>query len=79
VRRRDQAFVDPAELRRLSAWARAEGIGLHLDGARMANFARHTGVGLREHAALFDTVMISLWKHFDAASGAIPRPAAGEL
>jgi threonine aldolase len=71
VRRRDHEFVDPAQLRRLSAWARAEGIGLHLDGARLANLARHTGVGMREHAALFDTVMISLWKHFNAASGAI--------
>ncbi|MGH8029976.1 MAG: beta-eliminating lyase-related protein, partial [Arenimonas sp.] len=71
VRRRDHAYVEPAELRRISAWARSEGIGLHLDGARMFNLAQHTGVGVREHAALFDTVMVSLWKHFNSKAGAI--------
>jgi threonine aldolase len=77
VRRRDHAFVDPLELRRLSAWARGEGIGLHLDAARGFNLAQHTGVSLREHAALFDTVMVSLWKHFNAKAGAIlAGPAA---
>jgi threonine aldolase len=77
VRRRDHAFVDPDELRKLSAWARAEGIGLHLDAARGFNLAQHAGVSLREHAALFDTVMVSLWKHFNAKAGAIlAGPAA---
>lgn len=71
VRRRDHEYVDPKQLRALSDWARAQGIGLHLDAARGFNLAQHTGVSLREHAALFDTVMVSLWKHFNAKAGAI--------
>jgi threonine aldolase len=31
----------------------------------------HSGKSLREHAALFDTVYVSLWKHFNGASGAV--------
>ena len=31
----------------------------------------HSRVSLREHAALFDTVYVSLWKHFNGASGAV--------
>jgi threonine aldolase len=71
VRRRDHAAVDFAELQRVCAYAREQGIRLHLDGARLFNLPRHTGHGLREYAALFDTVYVSLWKHFNGMSGAI--------
>lgn len=71
VRRRDHEMVDPAELERVCAFAREQGIGLHLDGARLFTLPQHSGRSVREHAAPFDTVYVSLWKHFDAASGAI--------
>jgi threonine aldolase len=71
VRRRDHACFDPAEMARISGWARAEGIGLHLDGARLFNVPHHTGQSLPEITALFDTVYVSLWKHFNGTAGAI--------
>ena len=71
VRRRDHAFVDPAELTRISQWARAQGIALHLDGARLFNLPLHSGQSVPQVAALFDTVMVSLWKHFNGKAGAI--------
>lgn len=71
VRRRDHAMADFGELRRVSAYAREQGIRLHLDGARLFNLPLHSGKSLKEIAALFDTVYVSLWKHFNGASGAI--------
>jgi threonine aldolase len=71
VRRRDHAMVDVAELERVCAYARAQGIRLHLDGARLFTLPLHSGRGVLAHAALFDSVYVSLWKHFNGASGAI--------
>ena len=71
VRRRDHAMADFGEMRRISAWARGQGIRMHLDGARLFNLPLHSGKKLPEIAALFDTVYVSLWKHFNGAAGAI--------
>lgn len=71
VRRQDHAMVDFEELQRIAAYARGQGIRLHLDGARLFNLPLHSGRSVREHAALFDTVYVSLWKHFNGASGAV--------
>ena len=71
VRRRDHAMADLGEMRRISAWARERGIRLHLDGARLFNLPLHTGKKLPEIAALFDTVYVSLWKHFNGMTGAV--------
>lgn len=71
VRRRDHEMVDADELARVLAFARDQRIPLHLDGARLFTLPRHSGRSVREHAAPFDTVYVSLWKHFNAASGAI--------
>jgi len=71
VRRRDHEMFDPAEMEQISSYARAHGIRLHLDGARMFSLPYHSGKTVREYAALFDTVYVSLWKHFNGASGAI--------
>jgi threonine aldolase len=71
VRRRDHAMADFGELQRVSAYARNQGIRLHLDGARLFNVPLHSGKSLKEITGLFDTVYVSLWKHFNAASGAI--------
>lgn len=77
VRRlRNQAF-DEAAMERISKEARARGIGLHLDGARLFVAAAFAGREPREYAGLFDTVYVSLWKCFNAAGGAVlagPKP-----
>jgi len=64
-------MADFDELTRVSSLARERGIRLHLDGARMFNLPLHSGRSLHEYSALFDTVYVSLWKHFNAGSGAI--------
>lgn len=71
VRRKDHASVGFEELQRICSYARERGIGLHLDGARLFNLPFHTGKTVKEYATLFDTVHVSLWKHFNGASGAI--------
>jgi len=71
VRRKDHEMVDFSELQRISVYARERGIRLHLDGARMFNLPLHSGRSVSDIAALFDTVYVSLWKHFNGASGAI--------
>ncbi|WP_330217150.1 threonine aldolase family protein [Pseudoxanthomonas suwonensis] len=71
VRRLDHAMADFAELEQVSRYARAQGIGLHLDGARLFTLPLHSGRAVHEYTALFDTVYVSLWKHFNGASGAI--------
>jgi threonine aldolase len=71
VRRVAGEAFDPAEMRAISVFARASGIGLHLDGARLLLEAAYTGIAPAETAALFDTVYVSLWKYLNAASGAI--------
>ena len=71
VRRLDHQMVPFAELERISAYAREKGIRLHLDGARLFNLPQHSGRSVRDYAALFDTVYVSLWKHFNGTTGAI--------
>ncbi len=71
VRRKDHEMFDPHSMERISAYAREKGIRLHLDGARMFSLPHHSGRSVREYAALFDSVYVSLWKHFNGASGAI--------
>ncbi len=71
VRRKDHELFEPGELERVCMYAREQGIRLHLDGARMFNLPLHSGKSVREYSALFDTVFVSLWKHFNGASGAI--------
>ncbi len=71
VRRKNHAMVNFEELQRVCAYARENGIRLHLDGARMFNLPFHSGKSVKQYAALFDSVYVSLWKHFNGASGAI--------
>lgn len=71
VRRQFGARFDFEEMRKISQWARREGIGLHLDGARLYLECAYTGRSVKEYAALFDTVYVSMYKYFNAASGAI--------
>jgi threonine aldolase len=71
VRRRHGEQFDFDQLQRISAWARSQKIGLHLDGARLFLESVYTGRPITRYTALFDTVYISMWKYFNAASGAI--------
>jgi threonine aldolase len=71
VRRKDHEMFDPGAMEQISSYARQRGIRLHLDGARMFTLPYHSGKSVRDYAALFDTVYVSLWKHFNGASGAI--------
>ena len=71
VRRAAGEAFDFAEMRRIAAFARERGIGLHLDGARLLIEAVYTGVAPADYAALFDTVYVSLYKYLNAAAGAI--------
>ena len=71
VRRHFGATFDRRELDRIAALAQREGIRLHLDGARIFLQAAYEGRAVAEYAAPFDTVYVSLYKYFNAPSGAI--------
>ena len=71
VRRQHDAMFGYDEMQRIAHAARQAGIRLHLDGARLFVEAIHSGVEPAQYAALFDTVYVSLYKCFNAASGAI--------
>jgi threonine aldolase len=71
VRRKAGETFDLAEIKRVSQWARDRKIGLHLDGGGLYLAAAYSGVPVREYAALFDTVYISMYKYFNAASDAV--------
>ena len=82
VRRRFGETFDDAELARIVAYARQEEIRLHLDGARLFLQSAYTGRSVADYAAPFDTVYVSLYKYFNAASGAIlagPRVLLNEM
>lgn len=71
VRRKTGEIFDLDAIRAISAWGRRNKIGLHLDGARLYLAASYAKTTVREYAALFDTVYVSMYKYFNAASGAI--------
>jgi threonine aldolase len=71
VRRKQGERFDATELNKIIAIARREGIRLHLDGARLFLQAAYTGENVAETSRPFDTVYVSLYKYFNAASGAI--------
>lgn len=59
------------ELTALSAAARARGVPLHADGARLWESQAHYDRPLDEIAALFDSVYVSLYKGLGAMAGAV--------
>jgi threonine aldolase len=71
VRRKQGERFDPIEVQKIVALARQEGIRLHLDGARLFLQAAYTGESVAESSRPFDTVYVSLYKYFNATSGAI--------
>ena len=71
IRRLSGQMFDWDEAKQVSAVARDQGIGMHLDGARLFIASAYTGISPAEYAAHFDTVYISLWKYFNCGIGAI--------
>ena len=71
VRRRNNEMFSFNEMVKISGYARSQGIKMHLDGARLFNAVAHSGIPAKDYASLFDTVYISLYKDFNAASGAV--------
>ncbi len=53
----------------ISAWARKNGLAMHLDGARLWNAAVKTGIPLREWARHFDSVSVCFSKGMGAPVG----------
>ena len=53
------------------AWARANGVALHLDGARLWQCGPFYRRPLHEIAALFDTVYVSLYKDLGGLGGCV--------
>ncbi len=58
-------------LQELAQSARAAGLALHLDGARLWNATAATGIPESEYAALFDTVTVCLSKGLGAPVGSV--------
>jgi threonine aldolase len=66
-----------AAVAEISAWARGQGLAMHLDGARLMNAVVASGVPARDWARHFDTVAICFSKGLGAPVGsAIAGPAA---
>jgi threonine aldolase len=59
------------ELTAQARWARANGVALHLDGARLWQCGPFYRRPLREIAALFDTVYVSLYKDLGGLGGCL--------
>jgi len=71
VRRYNNQLFDFDKMKEISAFAHKNNIKMHLDGARLFNACVHTDKSPNDFVELFDTVYISLYKNFNAASGAI--------
>jgi len=59
------------DLRAQTSWARRNGVALHLDGARLWQCRPFYRRPLREIAALFDTVYVSLYKDLGGLGGCV--------
>ena len=71
VRRKQGEVFEYEQMKQIATYAKANDIKMHLDGARIFLATPYTGVTVTEYASLFDTVYVSLYKYFNAASGAI--------
>jgi len=60
-----------SEIKRISKFARKNGLKLHLDGARLWNASIVTGIKLSEYASCFDSVSLCFSKGLGAPIGSI--------
>ena len=71
VRRQQDRMVTYNSMKTIADYAKNNDIKMHLDGARIFVQSVHTQTSPRQYGELFDTVYTSLYKCFNAASGAI--------
>ncbi len=71
VRRQRGQVVPFPEMKAIADYCKTLGIGTHLDGARLYMMSAATGISLKDYAALFDTVYVSLYKYLGAPFGAV--------
>lgn len=71
VRRKQDRVFGYEKMKSISDYAGTNGIKMHLDGARLFVQSAHTGIEPAKYGALFDTVYTSMYKCFNAPSGAI--------
>lgn len=71
VRRQSDRMFDEAKLKAITDFAKANAIRTHLDGARIFVQSAHTGKTPAQYGAQVDTIYTSLWKCFNAPSGAV--------
>ena len=71
VRRADGQVFPLEEIKKIAAYCKEHNIRLHLDGARLHLASTYSGVPIKEYAAYFDTVYISLYKYLGSKGGAV--------
>ncbi|WMN05969.1 aminotransferase class I/II-fold pyridoxal phosphate-dependent enzyme [Marivirga arenosa] len=71
VRRANGTAVPLATIQEIAAYCKSNAYKMHLDAARIHYAEAYQGVSLKEYAAPFDTVYISLYKYLNANGGAI--------
>ena len=71
VRRQQDRMISYDNLKTICNYANSNGIKTHLDGARLFVQAVHTNIEPNQYGEIFDTVFTSMWKCFNASSGAI--------
>lgn len=65
------AIYDFEEIKKISKFCRANGLPLHLDGARVMNALVENGVDIKEYASQFDSISVCLSKGLGAPVGSV--------
>jgi len=65
------AIYDFEEIKKISAFCKANRLPLHLDGARLMNAMVENGVGIKEYATQFDSISLCLSKGLGAPVGSV--------
>ncbi|HQX45184.1 MAG: DegT/DnrJ/EryC1/StrS family aminotransferase [Saprospiraceae bacterium] len=71
VRRKQDRIFTYDKIKPISDYARNNGVKMHLDGARLFVQSVHTDILPSTYGSLFDAVYTSMYKCFNAPSGAI--------
>lgn len=65
------AVYNPKELKKLSEWAKENGLKFHNDGARVFNALAENGMNSQDYGEMFDTISICLSKGLGAPVGSV--------
>lgn len=71
VRRKYNRTLTLKYMKSITEYANTENIHSHMDGARLFVQSAHSGISPAQYGEIFDTVYTSMWKCFNAPSGAI--------